>query len=93
MVMIKRRGMRPLRVGRGDASHDPIAIGKVGKAVWIGDYDRIPEPVAAPLPPAAHKTLLPELPPPPEQHNAHVMAYWQWRCDRLVERIGGAHGR
>jgi hypothetical protein len=89
MVMIKRRGMRPLRVGRGDASHDPLAV---GKAVWTGGYDRIGEPAPEPTRETTPVQMsLPLL--PPEQHNAHVMAYWQWRCDRLVERIGGAHGR
>jgi len=80
MIVIRRRGnLRPLHVNQGDASHDQIAA--VGHATWMSGIDPIGE-----TPPPVAQELLP--PPAPEQHNDHVMTYWNWRLDRLDRRSG-----
>ena len=70
-------------IPRGDADHDPMFPRP--KGAWVSGLDPLP---ASPTP-ATPEPLLELLPEPPEQHNDHVVAYWNWRIDRMEARLHG----
>ena len=70
-------------IPRGDADHDPMFPRL--KGAWVSGLEPLP---ASPTP-ATPEPPLELLPEPPEQHNDHVMNYWNWRLDRLEAKRHG----
>ena len=73
---------------RGDADHDPM----FPRPAWFSGLDPLPaSPTpATPEPVQELQQYYEQLPPPPpEQHNDHVMNYWNWRLDRLEAKRHG----
>ena len=76
---------------RGDTDHDPMFRCSDAdhrpqpRSVWVNGLDPLP---ASPTP-ATPEPPLELLPEPPEQHNDHVMNYWNWRLDRLEAKRHG----
>jgi hypothetical protein len=73
-----------MRVTRNYGSHDPMNA-RVPGAHWYGADDLMPLPKPA-LEMIEHEPVAPELVAPELQHNDHVMAYWNWRLDRMARR-------
>ena len=77
-------------IPRGDADHDPMFPRP--KGAWVSGLDPLPaSPTpATPEPVQELQQYYEQLPPPPpEQHNDHVMNYWNWRLDRLEAKRHG----
>jgi len=80
---------------RGDAEHDPMFPRPAGVwGAWVGGLDPLPaSPTpATPEPVQELQQYYEQLPEPvslPEQHNDHVMTYWNWRLDRLEAKRNG----
>ena len=77
---------------RGDADHDPMFPRPAGVwGAWVGGLDPLPaSPTpATPEPVQELQQYYEQLPEPPEQHNDHVVAYWNWRIDRMEARLHG----
>ena len=80
---------------RGDADHDPMFPRPAGVwGAWVGGLDPLPaSPTpATPEPVQELQQYYEQLPEPvslPEQHNDHVMTYWNWRLDRLEAKRNG----
>ena len=70
-------------IPRGDADHDPMFPRP--KGAWVSGLNPLP---ASPTP-ATPEPPLELLPEPPEQHNDHVLNYWNWRLDRLEAKRHG----
>ena len=76
-------------IPRGDADHDPMFPRL--KGAWVSGLDPLPaSPTpATPEPVQELQQYYEQLPEPPEQHNDHVVAYWNWRIDRMEARLHG----
>ena len=77
-------------IPRGDADHDPMFPRP--KGAWVSGLNPLPaSPTpATPEPVQELQQYYEQLPPPPpEQHNDHVMNYWNWRLDRLEAKRHG----
>ena len=76
-------------IPRGDADHDPMFPRP--KGAWVSGLDPLPaSPTpATPEPVQELQQYYEQLPEPPEQHNDHVVAYWNWRIDRMEARLHG----
>ena len=79
-------------IPRGDADHDPMFPPPGFTPHWLNGYEFLlppDHPLLARPAPATPKPPLELLPEPPEQHNDHVVAYWNWRIDRMEARLHG----
>ena len=76
-------------IPRGDADHDPMFPRP--KGAWVSGLDPLPASLtpATPEPVQELQQYYEQLPEPPEQHNDHVVAYWNWRIDRMEARLHG----
>jgi hypothetical protein len=86
----RERGPAVLKFIRGDADHDPMFPRP--KGAWVSGLNPLPaSPTpATPEPVQKLQEYYEQLPPPPpEQHNDHVMNYWNWRLDRLEAKRHG----
>jgi len=86
------RGPAVLKFIRSDADHDPMFPRP--KGAWVSGLDPLPLPAsptpATPEPVQELQQYYEQLPEPlPEQHNDHVMNYWNWRLDRLEAKRHG----
>ena len=86
------RDRGPVTFKRGDADHDPMFPPPGFTPHWMNGYEFLlppDHPLRAQPAPATPEPPLELLPEPPEQHNDHVVAYWNWRIDRMEARLHG----